>query len=66
MRKGIIDWVNPQFERKHGLQPPAGGARAFGLLASGQTPLTTYRDMWARCSVANRGVAINRRSDGRV
>ena len=66
--QGHIDWVNPQFERNTGYSLQEVRGRKPGLLASGQTPLTTYREMWATVLSGQSwsGQFINRRSDGSV
>ncbi|RYF25920.1 MAG: response regulator [Comamonadaceae bacterium] len=63
---GRIDWVNSQYERKTGFALDEVRGQKPSVVASGQTPTATYREMWAHL-IAGRswqGRFVNRRKDG--
>ena len=66
--EGRIDWVNPQFERNTGYTLAEVRGKKPSLVASGQTPAQTYRDMWAMLLAGRswRGQFVNRRKDATV
>jgi two-component system sensor histidine kinase/response regulator len=66
--QGRIDWVNPQYEKTTGYQLHEVRGRKPNMVASGLTPTSTYREMWATLLAGKswRGQFINRRSDGVV
>ena len=66
--EGLIDWVNPQFERNTGYTLAEVRGKKPSLVASGQTPAQTYRDMWAHLLSGRswRGQFVNRRKDASV
>ena len=64
--RGVIDWVNPEFERNTGYSLQEVRGCKPSMLSSGQTPAHTYHDMWATL-VAGRpwkGHFTNCRRDG--
>ena len=64
--QGLIEWVNPEFERNTGYSLQEARGRKPSMLSSGHTPAQTYQDMWASV-VAGRpwkGTFTNRRRDG--
>ncbi|MBN9368596.1 MAG: PAS domain S-box protein [Comamonadaceae bacterium] len=66
--QGRIEWVNPEYERSTGYSLADVRGRKPGLVASGQTPAQTYREMWAELLAGRswRGEFINRRRDGSI
>ena len=66
--QGRIDWVNPQYERNTGYSLQEARGRKPNLVASGQTPTHTYREMWAALLAGKswRGQFVNRRRDGSI
>ena len=65
---GLIEWVNPQFERITGYSMAEVKGRSPAFLASGQTPATTYAEMWRALEKGQSwgGLFLNRRKDGSV
>jgi PAS domain S-box-containing protein len=63
---GIIEWVNPQFERNTGYSLAEVRGRKPAMLASGRTPGQTYHDMWNTVMAGHiwQGQFINCRRDG--
>ena len=63
---GIIEWVNPQFERNTGYGLAEVRGRKPSMLASGRTPTQTYHDMWNTVMAGHtwQGQFINCRRDG--
>jgi two-component system sensor histidine kinase/response regulator len=63
---GVIEWVNPEFERNTGYRLQEVRGRKPSLLASGKTPLQTFGAMWAALLAGRpwKGHFINRRKDG--
>lgn len=63
---GIIEWVNPQFERNTGYCLAEVRGRKPTMLASGRTPAQTYHDMWNTVMAGHiwQGQFINCRRDG--
>ena len=66
--QGRIEWVNPEYERSTGYSLAEVRGRKPGLVASGQTPAHTYREMWAELLAGRswRGEFINQRRDGSI
>ena len=64
--KGVIGWVNPEFERNTGYCLDEVRGHKPSLLASGRTPLQTFNAMWASVLAGHawKGQFINRRKDG--
>jgi len=65
-RNGEIEYVNPQFTAISGYNPQEVLGRNPRILASGQTPIELYRQLWE--SIMNgrtwRGEILNRRRNG--
>ncbi|AVS94256.1 hybrid sensor histidine kinase/response regulator [Paracidovorax avenae] len=66
--EGRIDWVNSQYEANTGYSLDEVRGRKPSLVASGQTPPETYRQMWSRliAGLPWRGEFINQRQDGTI
>jgi two-component system sensor histidine kinase/response regulator len=64
--QGVIEWVNPEFERNTGYRLAEVRGRKPSLLASGRTPVQTFHEMWAAMLTGRAwtGTFINRRKDG--
>jgi len=64
--QGLIDWVNPQYERNTGYTLAEVRGRKPSIVSSGQTPAETYQAMWSALLSRRswRGQFINRRKDG--
>nr|WP_311221573.1 MULTISPECIES: response regulator [unclassified Acidovorax] len=63
---GVIEWVNPQYERKTGYSLAEVRGHKPGIVASGQTPRETFNGMWSHLLAGRswQGHFINRRKDG--
>ena len=57
--EGLIDWVNPQYERNTGYSLEEVRGRKPSLVASGQTPAQTYQVMWSTLLSGSLGEAIS-------
>ncbi len=64
--EGLIDWVNPQFERNTGYTLEEVRGKKPSLVSSGQTPAQTYQVMWSTLLSGQswQGHFVNRRKDG--
>ncbi len=64
--QGVIEWVNPEFERNTGYCLDEVRGHKPSLLASGKTPMQTFNGMWAAVMTGHawKGHFINRRKDG--
>ena len=64
--QGVIEWVNPEFERNTGYSLAEVRGRKPSLLASGKTPVQSYHEMWSAMLTGRpwKGTFINRRKDG--
>ena len=64
--QGRIAWVNPQYERTTGYALHEVVGQKPSVIASGQTPAETYREMWCQLMAGRpwRGRFVNRRRDG--
>ncbi len=65
---GRIEWVNPEYERKTGYGRTEVRGQKPSLVASGQTPRETFKDMWDQLTAGRswKGRFINRRKDGTI
>ncbi|MDH4448792.1 MAG: PAS domain S-box protein [Acidovorax sp.] len=65
---GLIDWVNPQYERNTGYTLAEARGRKPSIVSSGQTPARTYQAMWSALLSRQswRGQFVNRRKDGSI
>lgn len=65
---GRIVWVNPRYEQDSGYALATLRGKKPSLVASGQTPQTTYRDLWSTLMAGQRweGSLVNRDSAGRL
>ena len=65
---GLIDWVNPQYERNTGYTLAEVRGRKPSIVSSGQTPARTYQAMWSALLSRQswRGQFVNRRKDGTI
>ncbi|GAB3362496.1 MULTISPECIES: response regulator [Giesbergeria] len=63
---GVIEWVNPQFERNTGYALHEVRGRKPSMLASGRTSAQTFHDMWSTVMAGRiwTGQFINCRRDG--
>ncbi len=64
--EGRIEWVNAEYERKTGYRRSEVRGKKPSIVASGQTPPETFKDMWAQLTAGRswQGHFINRRKDG--
>jgi PAS domain S-box-containing protein len=64
--EGRIEWVNAEYERKTGYRRSEVRGKKPSIVASGQTPTETFKDMWAQLTAGRswQGHFINRRKDG--
>ncbi|MCV6590120.1 MAG: EAL domain-containing protein [Marinobacterium sp.] len=64
--KGCIEYINPAFELTSGYSLNEAVGQTPRLLRSGQTPATTYQQMWQTITRGEpwRGELLNRRKDG--
>ncbi|MBP6118860.1 MAG: response regulator [Giesbergeria sp.] len=64
--QGVIEWVNPEFERNTGYSLAEVRGRKPSLLASGKTPVQSFHEMWSAMLTGRpwKGTFINRRKDG--
>lgn len=65
---GLIDWVNPQYERNTGYPLKEVRGKKPSLVSSGQTPQRTYQQMWSTLLSGQswQGQFVNRRRDGSI
>lgn len=63
---GIIEYINPAFERLTGFTSEEAIGKSPQILRSGEHPASFYRGMWRTLREGGvfRGVVINRRKDG--
>jgi PAS domain S-box-containing protein len=63
---GKIEYVNPAFERITGYSREEAIGQNPRILKSGQTPVSTYKDLWQTITNGNvwTGQMINRKKDG--
>ena len=64
--KGVIEYVNPAFERLTGYRGAEVIGRTPSLLKSGRQDAAFYRRLWSRLrrGKSYRGIFVNRRKDG--
>ncbi len=64
--RGVIEYVNPRFERMSGYRADEVVGRTPALLKSGQSPPEVYAELWATILAGRewRGEMLNRRKDG--
>jgi len=63
---GIVEYVNPEFEKATGYRKDEVIGKKTNILSSGMTPQKIYRELWETISRGEvfRGVLINRRKNG--
>jgi len=63
---GVIEWVNPAFEKLTGYSSQDAVGRKTSLLKSGRTPAPVYENMWTTITAGGvwEGDITNRRRDG--
>jgi sigma-B regulation protein RsbU (phosphoserine phosphatase) len=66
--RGIIEYVNPAFERTTGYSPEEVLGRSPGVLKSGKHDAQFYRDLWSKLLAGEsfRGDIINRKKSGEL
>lgn len=66
--QGIIQYVNPAFEKTTGYSPREALGRSPGVLKSGKHDARFYRDLWSRLLAGEvfRGVIVNRKKSGEL
>lgn len=66
--QGIIEYVNPKFTEVTGYAPAEAIGKTPGILKSGLTPSSLYRDLWTtiRAGKEWRGELRNRRKNGEL
>ena len=67
-REGLIEYVNPRFTRVTGYSAEEALGRNPRILQSGETPLSTYQELWQTLLDGRewRGVVRNRRKNGEL
>jgi PAS domain S-box-containing protein len=67
-REGLIEYVNPGFTRVSGYSREDVLGKNPRILQSGETPVETYRELWATLLAGKewRGVVRNRRKNGEL
>jgi two-component system cell cycle sensor histidine kinase/response regulator CckA len=67
-RAGIIEYVNPAFERLTGYSRTEAVGRSPRILKSGQQPPELYRELWETILSGNvyRGILTNQKKNGEV
>jgi PAS domain S-box-containing protein len=66
--RGIIEYVNPAFEKVTGFSPAEVLGRKPSVLKSGQHDAEFYRDLWGKlaCGDSFHGTIINRKKSGEL
>ena len=67
-RNGVLEYVNPGFERITGYSKDEVLGRTPGLLKSGRHDAAHYRELWSRVLAGEvyRGTMVNRRKNGEI
>jgi diguanylate cyclase (GGDEF)-like protein/PAS domain S-box-containing protein len=65
-REGVIEYVNPAFEKRTGFSKEEALGQTPRIVKSGEQGATFYQQLWETISTGRvfRGVLINRRKDG--
>jgi two-component system, cell cycle sensor histidine kinase and response regulator CckA len=66
--EGIIEYVNPAFERLTGYSQQEAVGQTPGILTSGQQAPALYRELWENISIDNvyHSIVVNRKKNGEL
>jgi two-component system cell cycle sensor histidine kinase/response regulator CckA len=66
--EGIIEYVNPAFERLTGYSQKEAVGQTPGILTSGQQAPALYRELWENISIDNvyHSIVVNRKKNGEL
>jgi two-component system, cell cycle sensor histidine kinase and response regulator CckA len=65
---GVIEYVNPTFEKLTGFSLQESVGQGRGIFTSGQQPPAIYRELWETISVGNvyHNILVNRKKNGEL